>query len=321
VWDRSLRTLNYFNRYTLSIGILLVAVVFSPDPGASRAVGALHDFAHAPIFGCVALLILIGLKRRSTQGWAISTEYLTAFVGAVLLGLATEVAQKFAARDPSWLDLRSNALGAAAFCALFAAFDPRVGRLTQRIGAALAGVALLVFHSLPLANVMLAYAHRNQDFPTLFDARDARADKFVAALRSEMEYVPLPSMFAKQVNEPTLHVRFTTGPWPGLDLDEPYPDWSGYRALMLDLTNPSGTELPMTIRVHDRTHDWSFGDRFNRNFTLAPRTRTTYTIAVADIEHGPAARRLQVREIADLALFTTQANVGRDLYVSRIWLE
>jgi hypothetical protein len=316
-----MRTLNYFNRYTLSIGILLVAVVFSPDPGTSFAIGALHDFAHAPIFGCVALLILIWLKKRSTRTWSVATEYLTAFAGAVLLGLATEIAQKFTARDPSWFDLRSDALGAAAFCSLFAAFDRRISGSAMRICAALVGVALLIFHSLPLARVGLAYAHRNQAFPTLFDAEDPRADKFVAPLRSEIEYIALPPMFAKQANEPTLHVRFTSGPWPGLDLDEPCPDWSGYRTLMLDLANPSDAELSLAIRVHDRRHDWSFEDRFNHSFTLAPHTRTTYAIAIADIERGPAARRLEMREVADVMLFATEANTGRDLYVSRIWLE
>ena len=52
-----------------SIGILLVAVVFAPVPGHKVWISRLHDFAHGPIFGCVAVLLLIALRRtRQVRG-------------------------------------------------------------------------------------------------------------------------------------------------------------------------------------------------------------------------------------------------------------
>jgi hypothetical protein len=320
--DRSLHTLNYFNRFTLSIGILLAAVVFSPDPGVSRASAAIHDFAHAPIFGCVALLIVSWLRGQpAMQSWPVSKQYAVAFLTAVLLGAATEIAQKYAGRDASWVDLRSDALGAAAFCGLFTMLDRRIASSTTRTIGVLTAVALLAWHSVPFVQVTLAYVHRSQDFPSLIDARDSRPDDFASPFRSEGEYRQLPTAFAQSGSERALRLRFGAQDWVGLDLDEPYPDWSGYRTMKLDLTNPNDTTLQMVIRVHDRTHNWQFDDRFNRSFTLAPRSRKTYEVALADIARAPLARRLDLQHIANMQLFTAGTNAGRDLYVSRIWLE
>jgi VanZ family protein len=317
-----LHTLNYFNRFTLSIGILLAAVVFSPDPGVSRASTAVHDFAHAPIFGCIALSILSWLRSQpAMQSWSVPKQYAVAFVTAVLLGLATEIAQKYAGRDSSWIDLRSDALGAAAFCGLFTMLDRRIDSSTVRAIGVLIAIALLTWHSVPAVQVTLAYVHRSQDFPSLIDARDARSDRFASPFRSHSEYRQLPTIFAKAENERALWLRFGAQEWVGLDLDEPYPDWSNYRTLKLDLTNPNDSPLRLIIRVHDRTHNWHFDDRFNRGFTLAPRTRTTYSIALADIERAPLARRLDLQHIANVQLFTSGTNAEREVYVSRIWLE
>ncbi|HVF16033.1 MAG TPA: VanZ family protein [Steroidobacteraceae bacterium] len=317
-----MHTLNYFNRFTLSIGILLAAVVFSPDPGVSRASAAIHDFAHAPIFGCIALLILSWLRSQpAMQSWSVPKQYIVAFVTAFVLGLVTEIAQMYAARDASWIDLRSDALGAAAFCGLFTMLDRRIASSTVRTIGVIAAVALLAWHSVPAVQVTLAYVHRSQDFPSLIDARDSRPDGFASPFRSQGEYTHLPTIFAQVQNERALRLRFGGKDWVGLDLDEPYPDWSGYRTMNLDLTNPNDASLRLAIRVHDRTHNWRFDDRFNHGFTLAARTRATYSIALADIERAPLARRLDLKHIANVQLFTAGTNVGRDIYVSRIWLE
>ncbi|MGH8188110.1 MAG: hypothetical protein ACREUC_16240, partial [Steroidobacteraceae bacterium] len=45
-------------------GILLVAVVFAPVPGNTRWITTLHDTAHAPIFGCLAVLSLFLVRSR-----------------------------------------------------------------------------------------------------------------------------------------------------------------------------------------------------------------------------------------------------------------
>jgi len=315
-WIRAL------NRYSLLIGILLAAVVFSPDPGVSRASSAIHDFAHAPIFGCVALLLLQWLRPQVfARTWSVATHYLVAFSIAVVLGAATEIAQMFAHRDASWVDLRSDTLGALAFCGVYTILDQRVSRSAVRFVGVIGGALLLVWHSIPVVRVTFAYLHRNQDFPSLIDARDARADDFAKVFRAEGEYARLPTRFAEVDGERALHMRFGTEDWVGLDLDEPYPDWSNFGTLAMDLTNPNESMLDVSIRVHDRTHNWAFADRFNRTYRLAPQSRTTVRVPLLEIERAPLGRRLNLQHVANFQLFTSGVNAGRELYVSRIWLE
>ena len=111
----------------LLLGILLLIVVFAPVPGDSRFVNTLHNAAHGPIFGCIALLILLGLRALHLPANAIvSRQYAMAFVLAVGAGLATEVAQSLTNRDASWMDLRNDAIGALAFLLMFFPFDARI---------------------------------------------------------------------------------------------------------------------------------------------------------------------------------------------------
>lgn len=256
-----------------------------------------------------------------TRTWSVATHYLVAFGLAVVLGAATEIAQMFAQRDASWVDLRSDTLGALAFCGVYTMVDPRVNQATVRIVGVLSGALILVWHSIPAVRVTLAYLHRNQDFPSLIDARDTRADEFAKVFRAEGEYAPLPTRFAEASGERALHMRFGTEDWVGLDLDEPYPDWSNFRTLAMDLTNPNEGMLNVSLRVHDRTHNWEFADRFNRTFRLPPQSRSTVRVRLVDIERAPLGRRLNLQHVANLQLFTSGRNAGRELYVSRIWLE
>jgi hypothetical protein len=50
------------------ISILLASVVFAPVPDDTVGLSRLHDFAHGPIFGCVAVLLLLVLRRTPAPG-------------------------------------------------------------------------------------------------------------------------------------------------------------------------------------------------------------------------------------------------------------
>lgn len=105
--------------------MVLAIVVLAPVPGRGEWLKVLQDFGHAPAFGCVALVALLWFRTTplSARG-----QYLGAWGLTVLLGMATEAAQFVVARDPSWLDLRSDAIGAAALLGVVAACDSRLRR-------------------------------------------------------------------------------------------------------------------------------------------------------------------------------------------------
>jgi hypothetical protein len=308
-----------FNRYTLLIGILLAIVVFSPGPGATRAGAALHDSAHAPVFACLTMLLLVVLARHRAQPLTLN-DYLVGCVLGIVLGLATEVVQKLTGGDASWLDLRSDTVGALAACGLFAAFDRRMGSWSRGSLTA-AAVAVLALHSVQFIRVGIAYAHRDADAPVLFDASTRRAELFVVATSASLAYTTLPAALANRPLEPSLAVRLERGDWPGVAFEEPYPDWSRYTQLQLDLANPAEQPLELNLRVLDRTHTWQREDRFNGSVRLAANARAVVSIPIADIERAPRQRYMDTRAIADLRLFADAAHAGRVFYVTRVWLE
>lgn len=302
---------------------LLLIVVFAPLP-RSTVVGIrmLHDFAHAPIFGSIALLLLYDIRsvsrlNRLDPGW----QYLIALVGTVLFGGLTELAQIPVGRDASWFDVRSDLLGGTAFLSLFAVIDPRMRGRANRVLAVAIGVGLLVFHSWPIASAAVAYERRAVSFPVLADFTHRMDLFFVLPQHSELEHVPMGQAWAASPGERTLQVNFGTRDWPGLNLREPAPDWRGYETLVVDVTNP--TELPLTlvVRVHDVHHNYQHGDRFNRDFQIAPRTRSVLRMPMAKIESAPTGRRMDMKHIAGVILFRGAPSVAPRMDVSRIWLE
>jgi hypothetical protein len=307
--------------YGWLIVILLAAVVFFPGPGYSRAIGAAHDFAHAPVFGIVCIVLLAWMRAAPRmRALGLAQQYALAIGIASVLGIATEVAQAFTNRDASWVDVRSDILGACAFAGMFAAFDRRVERRALAIAGCVLGVAAMIWHSLPLAVTAWDYARREREFPVLLAGESVARNGFLEGMGANVAQRVLPAPFARTPDEQALHLQFVSGQWLGVAIIEPSPDWSGYRMLSLDLANPGDAPLPVTLRVHDRAHDQRYADRFNRAFVLEPRQRTTLTIPLAEIERAPGERSLDLENVAGFVLFTTQEHAGRDLYVSRIWL-
>lgn len=304
------------------VGILLATVVFAPVPGRTLGIRTLHDFAHAPVFGCIALLTLFasGAHPKFSR-LALWKRYSGAFLIAITLGALTEIAQIPAGRDTSWVDLRSDVLGAGGFLGLYAAFDTGVRRATIRAIGAVAGASLLAVHCLPLAQVTNAYMHREQAFPVLADFTQQLDTYFIAAQWAALDLQALPEQWANRPGELAMRVTFEEGPWPGVDFAEPAPDWRGYTNLAIDITNPSGAELVLGLRVHDAHHDNRYEDRFNRTLNVPPLTRTILRIPIADIHTGPQTRAMDLKQIADYLLFRSGRSAAREMYVGRVWLE
>lgn len=301
---------------------LLVIVVFAPLPATTVGLRALHDFAHAPIFGCVALLFLYTIRSYPRldaldPGW----QYLIAATGAVVFGALTELAQIPVGRDSSLFDVRSDLLGATAFLALFFVVDRRIRGRGIRAVAMVVGVGLLIFHSLPAAYAALAYERRADAFPVLADFTQRMDGFFVLPQRASVDHVSMPAEWTASPGERTLQVKFESRQFPGLNFHEPAPDWRGHATLALDVTNPTDLPLTLMLRVHDVRHVPDFKDRFNRSFDLPPRTRQVLRIPLTEIESAPRTRSMDLRHIAGVMLFRNGDSVAPQMDVSKLWLE
>jgi hypothetical protein len=195
--------------------ILLLAVVLAPIPGSTRWIGALHDTAHAPIFGFVAILLLIAARRDARLGrmppW---TGYVLAFCASALLGVATELAQIPMGRDATLSDAGRDVLGAFAFLVMFAAFDPvlqgRAHAFSRRIVLALLTLPLLFVAVKPGVDAAAAYARRAAQFPVLADF-SARFDDYFIQPNWSVLTIASPAQKYARVGERALHVRARAG--------------------------------------------------------------------------------------------------------------
>lgn len=309
------------------IAILLAAVVFAPVPGDTRWIRTLHNSAHAPIFGCVSLLmLLVSRSHPRLQALSLIGQYALAFAAALALGGITELLQIPAGRDASFEDALHDTIGALAFLGLFAAIDTRIRGVPQnipiRFAAAVVGIVSLGIAAAPVTRAAIKYQQRDERFPVLADFSQRYDRYFILQQSAEFSPVTMPAPWMRAKDESAMRVRLHEGPYPGMNFIEPLPDWSGYSTLAVDLTNPTPLNLQLILRVHDAEHDNRPGDRFSKRFELPAGTREVLRIRLQDIAAGPTTRRLDLRQVAGLIIFRADDSPpAAELYLSRVWLE
>lgn len=244
-----------------------------------------------------------------------------AFLAAVAAGGVIEVIQPQLGRTAEWRDLRSDAIGAVAGLAIHAA---TIGGADWRRWLAITvATAVAVPVVWPVAHATLAYLVRMSRFPVIFEGASHADGYFIHVQNASSHPELLPAAWARSGDTPSLRVRIAGGPWPGIRHLEPSPDWSGYSLLKLDLTNADELPLTLTLRIHDRAHDNRAADRFNRSFELAPRSRIVWAVPLREIAEAPDGRVLDLSRVAGLILFSSgdSEEIGREYYVTRIWLD
>ncbi len=302
-----------------AILFFLSLVVFAKFHEPTRFVHTLQKLAHPVTFGAVALLFLTLLRRQAPRRFG---SYAVAFLLTVLCGAGTEVAQAFVHRDPSLLDVLRDALGAstalAGFATLVPGADARGRRGWRVMGALLAflGFAIMVA---PISISLAAYARRDLSFPTLLEACSPLDLYFVSGGGADVSVAPSTGPTTSRCGS-TLRVTFGSAQYAGIALEEPYPDWRNARTLILDLRNPGDLDLPLAVRVHDRAHNHQFRDRFNREFTLRAHEHLEIAIPIAEIEHAPAGRLMNLSQIAGVIVFRDRGTMAGSFEVERILL-
>lgn len=303
-----------------AILFLLSLVVFAQFHEPTRFAHTLQKLAHPVTFGAIAVLFLTLLRQQRPRPLG---SYVAAFALTVLCGAGTEVAQAFVARDPSLFDVLRDALGASTALTGFATFFPdgaARGRGEWRLAGALFAFAGLATMLAPMAISLAAYAHRDLGFPTLLEACSPLDRYFLSHGGADVKIVPATGATTSPCGR-VLSVQFGSAPsYAGVSIDEPFPDWRTMHTLVLDLRNPGEIDLPLVVRVHDRAHNYRFQDRFNRVFTLPARGRREISIPIAEIEHAPAGRRMDLSQIAGVMVFRDRTAVAGSFEVERILL-
>ncbi len=306
------------------IGGLALAVVFGELPGRPLILHVLQKLAHPGVFGIIALSVLVLARQRAGGAGPVWREYLIALLAAIAVGGLTEIAQLFSHRDPSLRDVGLDARGAVAALCLAAAFDARCrpgahGTWWRALYLA-AGLAFAALILTPLVWTIAGYANRSQRFPVLLEPASRLDLLFVSLGGSPSERIQLPAAYAQSAGETALRIPLLVRPVAGVWLDEPSPDWSGRQALLVDVTNPGRSILQLHVRVHDRSHNFTAGDRFDAVREIPPGRRETLAFPLETIASAPTGRRLDLRHVAGLALFRVGSEGPREFWLQRVEL-
>jgi VanZ family protein len=300
---------------------LLALWHFGVIESSNRLVRALHSSAHFPVFGALAAVIF-ALLRLHGRGHAArgNGTYVAAFLAMIVLSLATEGLQtQLPAREGSLRDVLVNLLGAATALALLRLREDPIGRRVRLLLWAWVVTATLVV-ALPLAALGAAYTKRTMDFPTLLRFNLALDRLHVLPANARLSREALPAAFREPGDARSLCVTLGTASFPGITIPDPMPDWRGYEALELDLTNVGQAPLRLSLRIDDVLHDGRREDRFNGRIVLPAQARQRIHIPLASIRDAPEGRPLELDGIARMLLFARADDQGRQFCLTRIRL-
>jgi VanZ family protein len=288
----------------------------------------------ALLLGVTAALLLLPLGLPSTLIWesaqSLSHALLFAALGAFLLrsaqlgllrtwlllvmfGAVTEVLQHFTGRQASLIDFAYDLTGASLAVCIQSFLA------TRSRSAALISTGLTLLALAPFLWSAAAYGERAQQFPVLFQFDSPLNVYFLERSGSRIRRV-LPARCGPP-HAHSLRVPISTAPFAGILLHEPITDWRAMDTLEIRLANPGPTDLVLTVRVHDRLHDWTYADRYNQEFPLRAGVLQVIHIPVDDLRHGPANGRLMdLSRIGGVAIFRAAAGHATHLCLESVAL-
>lgn len=303
-----------------AIAAISLLVSLAPAPGADLLREEAHNAGHVIVFAIVGLLLQPLLSARHSTPLAVAATLLV----AAILGALTEAAQGVLGGDPTIGDLLRDLWGAIVGVTASLASRSTAGRRAGPLKV-LAACGLLL-GLLPLAATLLAYHQRDSRLPLLLDANVAASLAYARIGPeergpSDRHVVPVPAPWATATPESALEIRLDHGPWPGLALVEPSPDWRGHRALNLELINPQPQPLAIELRVDDDDSGNDPRQRHDETLQVAANARARVEIPLQRMTTTPSGRPLDLSRLRKIVVYHDGALPGARFLIVRLRLE
>jgi len=300
------RRLILFSLFMIIAAVLLLMPLPIPPTYAGQTI---ENAGHTPLFAIGTLFVMLALRHDFHVDGV--RRYVFAGAIGVAAGLVSGAIQQPFHRDASWEDVFADTVGVVLALAVVACVD-RWAEPRRLLRAFMVCIALgcIAIYVEPLVNMTRAYVYRSGQFPALatFDSRLALYWLVNYGSRSE-------------IRDGRLEVEFEASKYPGVSFFEPVPDWRGFHTLVVDVENPDADLLNLVIRVHDIGHGNAYSDRFNRSFKLAPGERRVLEIGLADVQHAPRNRLMNMAQISDVTLFRVRDSGSNHLRLYSIGLK
>ncbi|MFO0915453.1 MAG: hypothetical protein U0795_20995 [Pirellulales bacterium] len=302
----------------LVAGIALAIVVLVGPPAYNRAWDVTWDTGHVLIFGVISAALALALRM-----WGLRPSFAYGIAAAASIGVGglLEIIQRgIAHRSAEWIDFINDVLGTAAALLIVITFD-RAVRLGpwQRRWCRWGAVALVAVSLLPMVSIWNDYRIRTRIWPTLLVAAEPSSLRFVRWPGCEVSRTTPPPGWPTQAETPAdrvFRIEFVWGDWPQFSLFEPVADWSQFDAVELPLWLAGDRPEQVELRIDDAHHNYQYDDRFNRSLMLQPGWQTV-RVRLADVEHGPRHRLLDLRQVAYVSLYLNHPTRPVVLYTDR----
>lgn len=315
--------------FSLLLTAGVITVMFVQLPCNSLLCREIQNSGHVILFALMTQALMAMMRNSciaTARHWLIDF----AIAGGVMVALAvlTELGQLITQREPSLSDVLRDCAGVAVGLGLYAFFDPSVLSMKQPgrlliTSLLLAALCLLAICFYPVMNIALASWQRDQAFPVIADFGARWTHSFVQLNQASlMPAIAATGFTATESGAQRRVAQLTLNPgaYPGISIVEPYPDWSGYQTLSLDLYSPHARPINLVLRIDDERHDQAYADRFNRSLTLRPG-HNRIQIPLREIAEAPARRAMDMKRIASLMLFAVDVDEVIRLYPAMIRLE
>jgi hypothetical protein len=327
-------------RLSRALGLALVAALLASVfvlslPGRLYWERVVMDAAHGPVFGGIAVVLLLMYPPEESTGRRGWDAYAGAFLWTLVLGVATEIAQYFVpGRSVSLQDVLHD--GAGALLALSVLWFVEHHWSSRRAAGqgivvqprsassawiALSGIAAFTLLAWAPLQCARAYAGRAAALPQLAPLPARFARRFLSVHDAAMTWSEVPAPWHRSGEGKALRLSFAKGAGPAFELQEPAPDWRGHQFLALDLTNPGPRPLTFVLRILDARHDWTHEDRLNLPVVLPAASRSTVRLSLQELRKASRGREMDLGAIANVMLYAAAPLEGDSLYVNSIRLE
>jgi VanZ family protein len=318
-------------RKTLKIGVELLGVLavfviltMLRLPQHTFLWREIHNTGHTILFGPLALLFLF--LSFALLGRVVRANYLhyaIAFALAAAAGMAFEIYQIWAPGDADIVDWIRDLAGAFPLLVFYMVVARGANKVAIKKGTRITLVAFalaILFAALtPVGVWTAAYLERNASFPVIADFESPLTRKFLRTQGAMLGTVEAPPGW-NAASGMVGRLDLLQGRYPGITLEEPFPDWSGYRSLKFDLYSLARQPVNLVVRVSDYHHNNLYNDRFNRNFQIFPGAREI-AIPLSDILSAPATRDMDMRRIREITIFAGDTTRNYIVLLDNVRLE
>ncbi|MEW8093999.1 MAG: VanZ family protein [Candidatus Thiodiazotropha endolucinida] len=291
----------------LFLALIITAVILlgTSLPGENRLMYSLQDSGHFLIFTLLTLAAVWPFRNMSYRMiWPVMFLVL-------MFGVLMEAVQSFIGREPSLYDLLMDMLGIAAGAILYTGFV-RHSFPPYRAVAIVIALSLIAL-SQPLY-WFIVYQVRADHFPRLVEMDNYFSRALIEGSGGgDVRHVDLPVDWLLPTEldiDSCVHVSLREGRWPGMDMQEPAADWRGYDHLELQIYSDQLDELPLTLRIHDQSHNRQFEDRYNRKLLIQPGYNH-FLLPLPEVKEAPRTRMMNMAAISDVMIFATPKHLGK----------